>query len=324
MARQPQPPPFDGALVINKPKGKTSHDVVDAVRHLAGFRQIGHLGTLDPLATGVLVLLLGRATRLVRFYTGRRKRYTAGFRFGFATDTYDSDGEAQGPDAAPMLDAAVIERMAAERVGRFEQMPPAFSAKKVHGRPAYELARKKQAVELKPVEIEIFEYRLTAIDGSLARFVIECSSGTYIRSLAHEMGEKLGCGAHLAEITRTAVGEFSIEQAIDLEELAEAARAGKFAERMIPLEHLLPNFPRANVLPVVERRVRHGTNFNVSIAQIQPGRVEPVPGATALSDEGQPSAPRLRVFNQQNKLIAIAEAVVPRTYRPIVVFESLP
>jgi tRNA pseudouridine55 synthase len=103
MPRQPQPAPFDGALVIDKPKGKTSHDVVDAVRHLAGFRQIGHLGTLDPLATGVLVLLLGRATRLVQFYVGRRKRYTAGFRFGFATDTYDSDGEAQGPDTAPHL-----------------------------------------------------------------------------------------------------------------------------------------------------------------------------------------------------------------------------
>ena len=324
MPRQPQPAPFDGALVVNKPQGKTSHDVVDAVRHLAGFRQVGHLGTLDPLATGVLVLLLGRATRLVRFYSGRRKRYTAGFRFGFATDTYDSDGEAQGPDAAPALDAATLERFAAERVGRFEQMPPAFSAKKIRGRPAYELARKKQVVELKAVEIEIFEYKLTGIEGNLARLVIECSSGTYIRSLAHEMGEKLGCGAHLAEITRTAVGEFSIEQAMDLEELAEAARGGKFADRLIPLEHLLPNFPRINVLPVVERRVRHGTNFNVSIAQIQPGKVEAVPGATAELDGGQPTAPRLRVFDQQNKLIAIAEAVVPRTYRPIVVFEALP
>ena len=324
MPRQPQPAPFDGALVVNKPQGKTSHDVVDAVRHLAGFRQVGHLGTLDPLATGVLVLLLGRATRLVRFYSGRRKRYTAGFRFGFATDTYDSDGEAQGPDAASALDAATLERFAAERVGRFEQMPPAFSAKKIRGRPAYELARKKQVVELKAVEIEIFEYKLTGIEGNLARLVIECSSGTYIRSLAHEMGEKLGCGAHLAEITRTAVGEFSIEQAMDLEELAEAARGGKFADRLIPLEHLLPNFPRINVLPVVERRVRHGTNFNVSIAQIQPGKVEAVPGATAELDGGQPTAPRLRVFDQQNKLIAIAEAVVPRTYRPIVVFEALP
>ncbi len=324
MPRQPQPAPFDGALVIDKPKGKTSHDVVDAVRHLAGFRQIGHLGTLDPLATGVLVLLLGRATRLAQFYAGRRKRYTADFRFGFATDTYDSDGEAKGPDTAPSLDRTMLEKFAAERVGRFEQMPPAFSAKKVQGRPAYELARKKQAVELRPVEVELFEYKLVEIEGSVARFVIECSSGTYIRSLAHEMGQKLGCGAHLAEITRTAVGEFSLEQAIRLEELAEAARAGKFGDYLIRLENLLPNFPRVNVLPIIERRVRHGTKFSVSLAQIQPGRMEPPPGATAQLDGGEPKPPRLRVFSQQDKLIAIAEAVVPRTYQPIVVFEALP
>jgi tRNA pseudouridine55 synthase len=324
MPRQPQPAPFDGALVIDKPKGKTSHDVVDAVRHLAGFRQIGHLGTLDPLATGVLVLLLGRATRLVQFYSGRRKRYSAGFRFGFATDTYDSDGEAQSPDTAPSLDTALLEKLAAERIGRFEQMPPAFSAKKIHGRPAYELARKKQPVELKPVVVELFEYKLTAIEGSMARFAIECSSGTYIRALAHEMGQRLECGAHLAEITRLAVGEFSLEQAIKLEELAEASRAGKFADYLIRLENLLPNFPRVNVLPVVERRVRHGSKFNVTVAQIQPGRVEPPPGATSELDAGEPRPPRLRVFNQQDKLIAIAEAVVPRTYQPVVVFEPLP
>lgn len=324
MPRQPQPAPMDGALVINKPKGKTSHDVVDALRHLAGFRQIGHLGTLDPLATGVLVLLLGRATRLVQFYAGRRKRYTAGFRFGFATDTYDSDGEPQGPDSAPALDPSILEKFAAERIGRFEQMPPKFSAKKVGGRPAYELARKKQAVELKPVEVELYEYKLQEISGSLARFVIECSSGTYIRALAHEMGQKLGCGAHLAEITRTAVGEFSLEQAISLEELAEARKAGKFADYLIKLENLLANFPRINVLPVIEKRVRHGSKFNISVSQLKPGHVEVPPGATTELDGGEPKAPRLRVFNQQDKLIAIAEAVVPRTYQPIVVFEPLP
>jgi tRNA pseudouridine55 synthase len=323
MPRQPQPAPFDGALVIDKPRGKTSHDVVDAVRHLAGFRQIGHLGTLDPLATGVLVLLLGRATRLVQFYNGRRKRYSAGFRFGFETDTYDSDGEAQGPDTAPALDRALLERLAGESVGRFQQMPPIFSAKKVKGRPAYELARKKQPVELKPVEVELFEYQLTGIEGCVARFVIECSSGTYIRSLAHEMGQKLGCGAHLSEITRTAVGEFSLEQAIKLEELAEASRAGKFADCMIRLENLLPNFPRVNVLPVIEKRVRHGTKFNVQVSQIQPGRVELPPGATFELDAGEAKPPRLRVFSQQDKLVAIAEALVPRTYQPIVVFEPL-
>jgi tRNA pseudouridine55 synthase len=323
MPRQPQPAPFDGALVIDKPRGKTSHDVVDAVRHLAGFRQIGHLGTLDPLATGVLVLLLGRATRLVQFYNGRRKRYSAAFRFGFATNTYDSDGEAQGADTAPTPDAAVLEKLATESVGRFEQMPPIFSAKKVKGRPAYELARKKQPVELKAVEVELFEYKLTGMEGSLARFVIECSSGTYIRSLAHEMGQKLGCGAHLAEITRTAVGEFSLEQAIKLEELAEASHAGKFADCLIRLENLLPNFPRVNVLPIIEKRVRHGTKFNVQVSQIQPGRVELPPGATLQLDAGEAKPPRLRVFGQQDKLVAIAEALVPRTYQPIVVFEPL-
>ena len=324
MARKPQPAPFDGALVIDKPQGKTSHDVVDAVRHMAGFRQVGHLGTLDPLATGVLVVLLGRATRLVQFYSGRRKRYTAGFRFGFATDSYDSDGEAQGSDNPPILDAATLERFAAARVGRFAQMPPIFSAKKVNGRPAYELARKKKEVELKPVDVELFEFTLKEIEGSVARFVVECSSGTYIRSLAHEIGEKLGCGAHLSEICRTAVGEFSLQQAWKLDVLADAARAGKFKECLIPLENLLPNFPSANVLPVIEKRVRHGARFNIVVSQIQPGRSENPPGSTMELDAGEPRPPRLRVFDQQKKLIAIAEAVVPRTYQPVVVFEPLP
>ena len=324
MAKQPQPAPFDGALVINKPQGKTSHDVVDAVRHLAGFRQIGHLGTLDPLATGVLVLLLGKATRFVRFYSARRKRYTAGFRFGFATNTYDSEGQAAGPDLPPQLNREILERFAVESKGRFDQMPPIFSAKKIHGRPAYEFARKNQAVELKPVPVEIFEYRLLEIAGPMARFSIECSSGTYIRSLAHDMGQKLGCGAHLAEICGTAVGEFSLEQAITLEELAQAKKEGKFISCMIPLESLLPNFPRTNVLPVLEKKIRHGAKFNVMPSQLQPGRVELAPGAMVELDTDQTQPPRLRVFSQQNKLIAIAEAVVPRTYQPIVVFDPLP
>src|SRR5271156_1657879 len=152
MPRPPKLPPFDGLIVVNKPSGKTSHDVVESVRRIVGFRGIGHLGTLDPLATGVLVLALGRATRLARFYASRRKRYTCAVRFGFATDTYDADGEASGPDSAPVLDRAKIEQLAAEFTGRIQQMPPAFSAKKIHGRPAHELARKNKPVELKAVE----------------------------------------------------------------------------------------------------------------------------------------------------------------------------
>src|SRR5580693_1514235 len=164
MTPKVQAAPLDGALVLDKPRGRTSHDVVDAARRLLGFRQIGHLGTLDPLATGVLVLLLGKATRLAQFYVGRRKRYTATIRFGYSTDTYDSVGTATGPDAAPILDRTEIERMAAAMTGRFAQMPPPFSAKKIQGKAAYELARNKKPVELKAVEIEVYEFRVVEIE----------------------------------------------------------------------------------------------------------------------------------------------------------------
>ncbi len=322
MPRTPQPPPLDGALVIDKPRGKTSHDIVESVRRIAGFRQIGHLGTLDPLATGVLVLLLGRATRLMRFYASRRKRYTCAARFGFATDTYDADGEALGPDSSPVLDRGKIEQLATEFTGRIQQMPPAFSAKKIHGRPAHELARKNKPVELKAVEVEVFEFQLTAIEGAVARFSVECGSGTYIRSLANDMGQRYGTGAHLAEIVRTAVGEFTLDQASSLEDLQEAGRAGKFAERVIRLEGLLPELPRATVLPIVERRIRHGAKFTLPLAQIHSGQAVTAQGAPAELNSGEWQPARLRVFNQAQELIAIAEAVVPRTYQPVLVLES--
>jgi len=322
MPRKQQAAPLDGALIMDKPRGRTSHDVVDAARRILGFRQIGHLGTLDPLATGVLVLLLGRATRLAQFYAGRRKRYTSTFRFGFATDTYDSDGAALGPDAAPELDRAEIERFATASIGRFPQMPPPYSAKKIHGRPAHELARKKKPVELKAVEIEVYDFRVNEVSGSLAKFSIECAAGTYIRSLAHDMGAAMGCGAHLAEIVRTAVGEFTLDQAVKLEDLERAAAENDLARAVIPLERLLPELPSVTIPPLLEQRVRHGSKFNVQIAQIQPGRVHSAEGATAELNSGEWKPARLRVFGQQERLIAIAEAVVPRTYQPVVVLEA--
>jgi tRNA pseudouridine55 synthase len=322
MTRTIQPPPLDGALVINKPRGKTSHDVVEAVRHLVGFRQIGHLGTLDPIATGVLVLLLGRATRLAQFYSGRRKRYTCAVRFGFATDTYDADGEPQGPDLAPALDRAALEGFAKKFLGRIEQVPPPFSAKKIHGHPAHELARKKKPVELKPVEVAVYEFRLTGIEGSLARFSVECGAGTYIRSLAHELGKLEGSGAHLAEIVRTAVGEFTLDRAITLEELADAVRSGRLSESVIRLEGLLLELPRVTVLPILEQRVRHGAKFNIPLAQIQPGQVIAAQNAPAELDSGEWKPARLRVFNGEDRLIAIAQALVPRTYQPVVVLDA--
>ena len=322
MPRTPAAPPIDGMLVVNKPRGKTSHDVVESVRRLLGFRQIGHLGTLDPLATGVLVLALGRATRLARFYAGRRKRYTCAVRFGFATDTYDAEGQALGPDQDPALDAAQLEAFAARFVGKIQQTPPAFSAKKIRGRPAHELARKKKPVNLEPVEVEVYEFRLTGVEGSIARFVVECGAGTYIRSLANDLGKLQGCGAHLAEIVRTAVGEFTLDHAGPLGELEQDAKAGRIADRVIGLENLLPDLPRATILPIVERRVRHGAKFNLPLAQIQPGQVTAAQGAPEQLDSGDWKPARLRVFSQQGRLIAIAEAVVPRTYQPVLVLEA--
>lgn len=322
MPRTLPPPAIDGALVIDKPPGKTSHDVVEAVRRLVGFRQIGHLGTLDPLATGVLVLVLGRATRLSRFYSGRRKRYHCTVRFGLATDTYDSDGVPQGPDLAPALDRAVMERLAGGFLGHIQQTPPAFSAKKIHGSPAHELARKKKEVDLKPVGVDVYEFRLTEIAGSSACFSIECGAGTYVRSLAHDLGKLQGSGAHLSEITRTAVGEFTLDQAVSLNDLAQAVRSGKISERVIPLEGLLTEMPRTTVLPVVERRILHGAKFNVPAAQIEPGRKILAQGSTGALDSGEPGHAWLRVFGPQERLIAIAQAVVPRTYQPLVVLQT--
>lgn len=322
MARPPKPPPFDGILVVDKPRGRTSHDVVEMVRRLAGFRQIGHFGTLDPLATGVLVLALGRATRLARFYTCRRKRYTCAIRFGFATDTYDADGEPLGPDSSPSLDADSLAALAAGFVGRIRQTPPPFSAKKIHGRPAHELARKHKPVNLDPVEVDVYEFRLTSIEGSTARYAVECGAGTYIRSLAHDLGKLQGSGAHLSEIVRTAVGEFTLDHAVPLGELEQDARAGELARRVIPLENMLPDLPWATVLPIVEKRVRHGARFTLPLAQVQPAKITAAQGAPDQLDSGDWKPARLRVFNQQGHLIAIAEPVVPRIYQPLVVLET--
>src|SRR3984893_1979929 len=324
MPRTPQPFPFDGILVVDKPRGKTSHDVVEAVRRLVGFRQIGHLGTLDPLATGVLVLALGRATRLARFYADRRKRYACAIRFGFATDTYDADGEAISQVSVPTLDAKQLEALATQFLGKILQTPPSFSAKKIQGRPAHDAALKRRLVQREPVEVEVYDFWLTSVAGSIARFVVECGAGTYVRSLAHEMGRLQGTGAHLAEIVRTAVGEFTLDQAVSLAELTQDARAAKIAERVIRIENLLPELPRATVLPIIEKKIRHGAKFNLPLAQIQPGHETAAQGAPAQLDSGDWKPARLRVFSQQGQLIAIAEPVVPRTYQPVLVLEATP
>jgi len=211
---------MNGVLIVDKPAGLTSHDVVNRVRRILQQRAVGHLGTLDPMATGVLPLVTGSLTRLAQFYTSAEKIYEGTIRFGFSTDTYDAEGE---PVTAPRqvdLRAEDVEALAANFRGLIEQVPPPFSAKKIHGVAAYKLARKHKEVVLQPVKVEIKEFEILAVEGDRARFRARVASGTYMRSVAHDMGQRLGCGAHLESLRRTAVAEFTLDDAHTLDELA--------------------------------------------------------------------------------------------------------
>ncbi len=204
---------MDGVIVVDKPAGWTSHDVVNKMRKLAGTRKVGHLGTLDPSATGVLPVVIGRATRLAQFYTRNSKVYEGVIHFGYSTDSYDGEGAATSPTQDIRLEHDRLREVLDRFVGCFAQTPPAVSAKKIGGRPAYELARKQQVVEMKPVEIEVSSIDLLGMDGPDASIRVHCSAGTHIRSIAHDAGQAMGCGAFLKSLRRTASGDFKIEDA---------------------------------------------------------------------------------------------------------------
>jgi tRNA pseudouridine55 synthase len=229
---------MNGVLIIDKPAGLTSHDVVNRVRRLLRERSVGHLGTLDPMATGVLPLVIGNLTRLAQFYTKAEKVYEGAIRFGFATDTYDAEGKAVGTPQDIEVHPAEVEALAAHFRGVIEQTPPPFSAKKIQGVPAYKLARKEKEVTLKPVQVEIKEFEILAVEGNCAHFRARVASGTYLRSVAHDMGQRLGCGAHLSSLRRTAVAEFTLADTHTLDELAEftSAAQSKIDEPREPAE----------------------------------------------------------------------------------------
>jgi tRNA pseudouridine55 synthase len=255
--------PINGVVVVDKPGGWTSHDVVARARRLVGERSIGHLGTLDPMATGVLPLVLGRMTRLCQFYSGSGKTYEGTIRFGFATDTYDADGDPDGPPQEVKVTLEEIRNAASAFAGPIQQTPPPFSAKKIQGVPAYKLARRKQEVELKPVEVEVHEFTVSGFERDRAFFRCRVSSGTYVRSLAHEIGRKLGCGAHLASLRRTAVAEFTIEQSHTLEQIAEAATESRIEELLIHPRRVLPEIPCVTATDADVAKIRNGRTVNL-------------------------------------------------------------
>ena len=289
---------MNGVLVIDKPRGMTSHDVVARVRRLLHERSVGHLGTLDPMATGVLPLVLGRMTRLAQFYDDAEKAYEGEIRFGFATDTYDADGDPVGEAKPVSLSLEQVRAAAARFAGKLQQMPPPFSAKKIAGVPAYKLARKKKEVELQPVAVEVRELEILALEGDRAAFRSRVSAGTYLRSIAQEMGQALEVGAHLASLRRTASGEFSLEDARTLEQLEAAAQAGEPEREFVHLRRVLPVFPSVTVADDVASRIRHG--MPVNLPEMSKSKF-------------------VKVFVGQSELIAIASRVAGTLFHPKVV-----
>jgi tRNA pseudouridine55 synthase len=272
---------IDGVLVIDKPTGMTSHDVVAVARRALGERRIGHTGTLDPLATGVLVLACGRATRLVRFLAASEKEYHATIRFGMTTDSYDVTGsETSRSDRRPGREA--VARALQSLTGSYLQTPPAFSAKKVAGRRAYSMARQEQAVELAPAPVTVMRIDLEAFTGDTAQVRLLCSPGFYVRSFAHALGELTGTGACLEALRRTRSGEFTTEQAVTVEQLGSGPIS---PTAVVPMDTLLTAFPAVRVTEEVRNRVAHGQLI-----------VDPSPAA----------AEWVRLIDAQGRLVAIA------------------
>lgn len=309
---------MDGVLILDKPAGMTSHDAVNRLRRITGERSIGHLGTLDPMATGVLPMLLGRMTRLAQFYLHCEKEYEGEIRLGFATDTYDATGQPTGPAVAVNCSEAEVCQAAKEFEGLIEQTPPAYSAKKLSGVPAYELARKQQPVALKPVKVEIKKFEITGVSGDRVNFRARVTSGTYLRSLAHDLGQRLEVGGHLAQLRRTAVGEFGIDEACGFEQLGPKQPRGAepapevtsdneyYVKSSIDqyLRHprtLLPSFPAVTAPPETLPRLLNGNPVNLPEFS---------------------SAKLVKVFRNQTELIAIVQRVAGTLFQPKVVLGS--
>jgi tRNA pseudouridine55 synthase len=275
----------------------TSHDVVAIVRRATGERSVGHLGTLDPMATGVLPLLLGKYTRLAQFFGAAEKSYTGTIRFGFATDTFDAEGERAGEGVALGLGLEELRELAKTFHGEMDQMPPVYSAKKIGGVPAHKLARAGKEVPVKAARITIQEFELLGLEGDTASFVMRVSAGGYVRSVAHELGGFAGCGAHLASLCRTRAGVFGLESAITVEEL-KAMSAAEVEARLPHPRSLLPEMPSVMVDEQTAGKIRNGMQVNV-----------PEYSGAAL----------VKVFAGPKELLCVAKRVAGTLVQPIVV-----
>jgi tRNA pseudouridine55 synthase len=292
---------MNGLVLIDKPAGWTSHDVVNRWRKLARTKRAGHLGTLDPMATGLLLLVTGTATRLAQFFGKHEKTYEAEVRLGCISDTYDAEGCITHTGVPIPSDDEIRNRLLAFR-GKLQQVPPPVSAKKINGVAAYKLARKQQPVHLAPVEVEISDLEIHRIAEGIVQFTIRCSAGTYIRSIAHDLGKALGCGGLLSSLRRTRSGNFSVADAHSLDELQHLANQGSLDEAVVPASQLLPEFPSVHCNELIEAQIRHGREFRTS------------PFVVAAD------MPLVKAISSSGDLIAIGQLKFTNVYHPMLVF----
>ena len=254
---------ISGILNINKPLQLTSHDVVRRIRRASGQRRVGHAGTLDPMATGVLLVCLGKATRVAEYLADAHKRYRARAVLGITTDTYDQEGKVASQEPCPQLEAADLQAALQRFTGRIQQIPPMYSAVKMGGRPLYRLARRGVTVERKPRSVEIQGIELLEWAPPALLFEVECSKGTYIRSLAHDLGQSLGCGAYLSELVRLSSGPFSVEDALPLEVAESSFTDGSWHQLLHPLDAALLAFPAVTLGRDEAQQVGHGRKIRL-------------------------------------------------------------
>jgi tRNA pseudouridine55 synthase len=292
---------MNGLVLIDKPAGCTSHDVVNRWRKLAKTKRAGHLGTLDPMATGLLALVTGTATRLAQYYGKQDKTYRAEITLGMFSDTYDAEGQITETGVAPPSDAAIVRAALARFTGRFLQTPPPVSAKKIGGVRAYKLVRQQLPVDLPPVEVEVKRLDVESVSGAKVEMLVTCSTGTYIRSMAHDLGRELGCGALLSRLRRTQAGEFAVEAAKTIAELADLAAQGRLPEVVIPSAKLLGDMPAEYFDALAEGHIRQGRDFRTSPFVVRPG------------------APFVKALSHSGELIAIGELKIPNLYHPVTV-----
>ncbi|HFC98028.1 MAG TPA: tRNA pseudouridine(55) synthase TruB [Thermosulfurimonas dismutans] len=257
---------LDGVLVLDKPKDMSSTEAVEKIKRLLRVRKAGHGGTLDPFATGVLPICLNRGTKIAQFILEGDKRYEGALELGIITDTYDLTGEVVERRPVPgELSAEEISRIMEEFVGILEQVPPPYSAAKYKGRPLYQWARKGITVKKEPKRVEVLSFRLLSFQPPRVFFEVYCSKGTYVRSLVHELGLRLGCGATLVELRRTQKGPFTLEQALSMEEIKRLHAQGELSSRIIPVEEALSFIPALTISSEMARRIRQGRPFSLSV-----------------------------------------------------------